>query len=120
MEGSVISLVRLAWISVSMVALVACRGAEPVAPRATVYFVLDAPLCSSIIPVQFSVDSLLVGSDTFRVDVSQEHTTSRGFMTSVGQHTLGARVVNGYVWPDKIVTLAAGEVYAYPLPFYCS
>jgi len=38
----------------------------------------------------------------------------------VGQHTLAARVVNGYMWPNKVVTLAAGDVYTDTLPFYCS
>ena len=90
------------------------------APLPTVQFAIDAPLCSSRIPVQFSIDALDVGADTFSVNLSPEHTTSRAFVATVGQHTLAAHVVNGYMWPDKVVILAAGDVYTDTLPFYCS
>jgi hypothetical protein len=111
---------RPRWIGIALVTLVGCRGTTPVAPRPTVQFAIDAPLCSSRIPVQFSIDGFTVGSDTFRVNLSPEHTTSRVFATTVGQHALAAHVVNGYMWPDRIVTLAAGDAYTDTLPFYCS
>ena len=115
----VMSIARLAWLSIGLVALLSCI-AEPVAREATVYYAIDAPLCSSRIPVQFSIDSVQVGTDTFVVNLAPEHTRSRGFMTTVGPHTLSARVVGGYIWPDQPVTLSAGEVFTDSLPFYCS
>jgi hypothetical protein len=97
----------------------ACRNAESVAEPATVYFYIDAPLCSSVIPVQFLVDSALVGSDTFRVHLGGEHLTSRGFTTRAGAHRLSART-GFYTWPEKRVTLGPGEAFTDSLPFYCS
>jgi len=114
---------RAAWAGVGAAALVACEGAKPVAPRATVNYTLVAPLCSSVIPVRFYLDSAQVGADTFRINVAAEHTTSSAFATSAGPHTLGARALgNGwaYVWPDKVVNLAPGEVFTDSLPLYCS
>jgi len=107
-------------MSIAAVVLAACATIEPAPPQATVYFVLDAPLCSSQLPVEFTIDGALVGTDTFRVNLAPNHTTSRAFATSAGQHTLGARVVGGYVWTDTTVTLAAGQIFNDSLPFYCS
>ena len=101
-------------------ALAACDGAEPVAPPATVRYVMDAPLCSSILPVEFFLDGIRVGTDTFVVGIFPEHLVSRGFETTPGQHILGASVVGGFVWPDTVVTLVASEVFLDSLPFYCS
>lgn len=88
--------------------------------EARVVFVIDAPLCSSILPVEFAIDHLLVGADTFVVGLALPHTMSSEFTTTAGAHTLGARVVGGYMWPARGVTLAPGEVFADTLPFYCS
>ncbi|HEV8124584.1 MAG TPA: hypothetical protein VGP80_10090 [Gemmatimonadales bacterium] len=110
---------RLAWYGLGIIALAAC-DADGVAPPATVYFVIDAPLCSSLIPVQFFIDNTQVGADTFRVNLAPDHTMSAGFEINSGRHTLGARVVNGYVWADRSVRVAAGEVVHDSLPFYCS
>jgi hypothetical protein len=104
----------------ALVTLGACRDSVPTAPQSTVYFALDAPLCSSVLPVQFSIDSALVGTDTFRVNLAPNHTTSAAFTTSAGIHVLGARVVGGYVWADTVVSLGAGAVLTKTLPFYCS
>lgn len=103
----------------TMLALAACTS-DPAAPPATVYFVLDAPLCSSILPVEFSIDNVKVGSDTFLVNLQPEDTVSTGFEIKAGDHVLGATVVNGYVWPDTTVTLAPGASFQHLLPFYCS
>ena len=120
-QGAIMAALHLARISVGVAALVACEGARSVAPQPTVYHTLVPYACSSIIPVQFYIDSSQVATDTFRIAVAGgDHTTSRALTTSVGQHTLGARVVSGYVWPDKLVRLAAGEVFTDSLPFYCS
>lgn len=110
---------RLVWIA-AMAGIVACASATGVATPATVTFVLDAPLCSSVIPVQFSIDGHLVGVDTFRVAVASPHTSSRPFTAPAGAHTLTAQTVAGYVWPAKGVTLAAGQAVTDSLPFYCS
>lgn len=88
---------------------------------ATVFFSLDAPFCSFVLPVQLSVDGVAV-ADTFRVNVAPPaRTVSRGVATSAGTHTLGALAgPPGLVWPDTTVTLAAGETFTRVLPFYCS
>jgi hypothetical protein len=99
----------------------ACRGAETVLPPGTVFFHLEAPLCSSIVPAEFFIDKMPVGTDTFYVAVgTHDHTTSPGFATGTGRHTLGARVVDGYVWPDRAVAVAQGEIVVDTLHFYCS
>lgn len=106
---------------IGLAAVCACSSTDVGAPSATVIFVLDAPLCSSIIPVQFTIDSLQVGTDTFKVDVAGgPHTTSHSFAVAPGHHTLSARIDRGFVWPDKSVTLAAGQAFADTLPTYCS
>ena len=101
---------RPSLIGMGFAALLACRE-NPTGPQPTVSFMIDAPLCSSTIPVQFSIDSVLVGTDTFVVHYGPEHLMSRAFSTSAGQHTLSARVAlfNGYTWPEKKVTLVAGS-----------
>jgi hypothetical protein len=103
-----------------LVVLLGACATEPAAPRPTVYFALDAPFCGTRLPVAFFIDSAQVGTDTFVVNLLPEHLTSAGFPTSVGQHTLGARVVGGYIWPDTIVAIPSGGVVTYTLPFYCS
>lgn len=118
MSGSIRMLCGIAAIG----ALSACSGAHTgIDPRATVFFQLDAPLCSSIIPVQFNIDDALVGKDTFVVHLANEHTKSRAFVTTAGQHKLGVGVFgspNG--WSDTTVTLRAGETFTDTLHFYCS
>jgi hypothetical protein len=108
--------------AVAAAGLLGCRGMEP-ARVATVYFSLDAPFCGMALPVEFYVDSLLVGSDTFRIHLPPDHTTSSAFSTAPGTHRLGARASIGvgyYVWPDTIVSLGAGLTFTRSLPFYCS
>ena len=93
-------------------AIAACSRADVGAPSGqsgTVQFVLIAPLCSSVIPVQFSIDGVPVGTDTFRVAVPGVHTTSRGFATPAGEVSLGAQVTGGYVWPATAGTVGAGQ-----------
>lgn len=84
------------------------------------HFELDAPLCSSQLPVEFRIDSLLAGSDTFRIHLPPDHIRSRAFSVSPGEHRLSANVVNGWIWPDTIVMLNSGESLTWMLPFYCS
>ena|SRR5262245_17693929 len=109
--------------SVAFAAVVACGPfiMEERTPNASVFFQLDAPLCSSIIPVQFSIDHTVVATDTFMVNVApREHTRSRPFIISAGTHLLSARTVAGYVWRDLQVTLSPGSAVTDSLPFYCS
>jgi hypothetical protein len=114
--------IRMVCGSAAIGAVLACSGANTVTDqRATVFFQLDAPLCSSIIPVQFHIDDALVGKDTFVVHLANEHTKSRAFVTTAGQHKLGGGIFgspNG--WFDTTVTLRAGETFTDTLHFYCS
>jgi hypothetical protein len=108
------------WTALAAAVCVACDVADSVHPSAAVNFVLVAPLCSSILPVEFSVDNRLVGTDTFRVGLAAPRTRSSHFAVVPGQHVLSARVVNGYVWAPHTVSVAAGTVVTDSLPFYCS
>ena len=114
--------VRTLSAIIALCAVVACAGASTgMDARATVYFQLDAPFCSSITPVQFNIDDVLVGKDTFVVHLANEHTKSRGFVTGAGQHKLSGGVYgspNG--WFDTTVTLRAGQSFTDTLNFYCS
>jgi hypothetical protein len=115
------SLAGRGLLALGAVILGACKATEPAAQKpATVRFVLDAPLCSSSLPVQFFIDSVMVGADVFRVHLAPDHTVSSDFGTTAGRHVLDARVVGGYVWPSTVVALAPGGVFADTLPFYCS
>jgi hypothetical protein len=109
----------VAGLGVCAPVLLGCAD-DPLAQQTTVAFALDAPLCSSVIPVQFYIDSALVGSDTFRIQFGQPPTTSPAFPTTAGTHTLGASVINGYVWPDTTLAIAPGEAFALLLPLDCS
>jgi hypothetical protein len=108
-----------AVVGLCVAGLFACAD-DPSAPGGTVVFVLEAPLCSSTLPVEFLIDSVVAGRDTFRVNLSPEDTISPTFRVQGGTHLLGARVVNGYIWPDTTVTIAGGESITRILPFYCS
>jgi hypothetical protein len=100
--------------------VVGCTIIDPVPPTPSVVFKLDAPLCSSKLPVVFSIDNVQIGQDTFTVNLAPNHTTSKVFGTAPGSHTIGARVVNGYVWTDTTVTLTGTQEFTRNLPFYCS
>ena len=108
------------WKALAAVGCAACHGSAIVERSATVTFVLVAPTCSSVLPVEFSVDSRSIGIDTFRVAVVAPRTVSRTFDVPSGQHVLGARVVGGYVWPPQAVSIASGTAVTDSLPFYCS
>lgn len=106
-------------LAISALALTACQD-DSLAPDGSIVFIFDAPLCSSSVPVEFLIDSVVAGRDTFRIHLPPDDTISPVFRTSPGTHILGARVVNGSVWPDTTVTIAPGESIARILPFYCS
>lgn len=108
-----------AGVAAAVGAGAACDATTP-APEGRVRYVLDAPLCSSVLPVQFFIDSVLAGTDTFVVGILPEDTASRAYRTTPGTHRLGAQVVAGFVWPDTVVNLLEGEETTYLLPFYCS
>ncbi|HMC57286.1 MAG TPA: hypothetical protein VKH19_19050 [Gemmatimonadaceae bacterium] len=97
----------------------ACSSAAP-SPR--VQWAFTAPLCSGVnLPVQLHVDGALVAIDTFNTFGSPPHDTiSAIFTVQEGTRHLSARVVNGFQWPEKVVSLAAGETYLDTLNFYCS
>lgn len=110
------------WLTLSCSAIVVCACSESTALQAQVQFLLDAPLCSSALPVQFFIDGVMVGTDTFRVHLAPDHTTSRVFPVSSGLHILGAKTTGAFVytWPDTRVTAVPGAVATDTLPFYCS
>jgi hypothetical protein len=118
-EESMLDRVRV-WCVLGAIIGVACQQAATTEPAARVHFVIVPQACSSVLPVEFSIDGRLVGTDTFRVDVVSPRTTSRDFETSPGQHVVGARVTGGFVWPSQTLSMAAGAVVADSLPFYCS
>lgn len=106
---------------IGLATLAGCAGSTANTPRATVDFLLQPHACSSVLPVQFAIDNIEVGTDTFRVAVAGgDHLKSRAFTVSMGGHTLRARVTGGYVWADKQVTVAAGDAVTDTLPFSCS
>ena len=100
----------------------ACMTTEPATHTAQVHFVLDAPLCSSTIPVSFSIDGAVVGVDTFRVHYPPNHTESRTFSVTLGAHVLGARTFGAfsYAWRDTVVIASSRAITTDSLPFYCS
>jgi hypothetical protein len=55
------SLTRIRLLALGVGIVGACHTEDSVAPQATVHFVIDAPLCSSRLPVQFFIDSLIRG-----------------------------------------------------------
>ena len=91
----------------------------PPIPPTTVAFLLDAPLCSSILHVHLSIDKVIVATDTF-VTAGVKDTVSTKFPVRAGLHSVSANVIGGFVWPEKLVTVHAGEAYVDTLPFYCS
>jgi hypothetical protein len=106
---------------IGLAALGGCAASTASTTRATVDFLLQPHACSSTLPVQFTIDDIQVGSDTFKIAVAGgDHLKSRAFVTSAGAHTLSARVMGGYVWADKQVTVAAGDAVTDTLPFSCS
>lgn len=117
---------RVCWSALAAAIVLGCSS--PTAVQSTVQFSLDAPFCSSVIPAQFYIDDVLVGTDTFRVHLTPEHLMSRSFTVAPGTHTLGARVgflgVVGFSpWPataDTVVAVGAGASVTRVLPFYCS
>lgn len=95
-------------------------GSATADDQAKVYFELDAPLCSSILPVEFRIDGQVVGLDTFRVHLPPDHIRSRGYPVTAGEHDLGASVIGGFVWADSQVTVGPGQSATRILAFYCS
>ena len=92
---------------------------DPPVPPTTIAFVLDAPLCSSILHVQLVIDKAIVATDTF-VTAGPRDTVSKNFPVIAGLHSVSANVIGGFVWPEKVVAVPAGTAYVDTLPFYCS
>ncbi len=69
--------------------------------------------------MRFSIDGVVVGVDTFRVNLAPSHLDSRTFPTTAGQHVPGAYAFTG-VWPDSTVIVQSGAVTVDTLGFYCS
>ena len=71
------------------------------------------------LPVRFSIDGVVVGVDTFRVNLPPNHLDSRTFPIAAGQHVLGAYAFTG-TWPDSTVNVPSGRATVDTLGFYCS
>ena len=114
---------RVAW-AFGVALLAACASSSsPTQRSASVRYVAVSTTCSSVIPVAFSIDGQLVGTDTFRIDAGPSvHVVSSDFMTTAGHHVVGAHVTSNtsFAWPDASVDLAAGAVFVDSLSFYCS
>ena len=91
----------------------------PFHPDADCQFHLDAPFCSISLPVRFSIDGVVVGVDTFRVNLAPNRLDSRSFPTTPGQHVLGAYAFTG-TWRDSTVIVKSGATTVDTLGFYCS
>ena len=102
-----------------VVAIFGCRSSTDVLSNPTVDYLIDAPLCSSVIPVEFLIDGTQVGADTFLVNLGTSHTRSRTFPTAAGEHTISART-GSYSWPAKTLMMRSRQAYTDTLPFYCS
>lgn len=114
---------RRVSLFIAALTAISCGLFDPAPKPTTVQFVLDAPLCSSIIPVRLSIDKAIVAIDTFyTLGVRREE--SARFPVSPGPHGLSAQVITsigtGFVWPETLVTVQAGQAYRHSLPFYCS
>ena len=100
--------------------LLSCGGGTPTATsRSAVSFHLDAPFCSMSLPVRFSIDGVVVGVDTFRVNLAPNRLDSQSFPTTPGQHVLGAYAFTG-TWRDSTVIVKSGATTVDTLGFYCS
>lgn len=98
-------------------------------PLGTVRFQLDAPLCSSVLPLRFLVDGRVVSSDTFVVGFGDRplRTTHDVQMTATA-HDLSVQlfrpVLNDYGAVDGLATqhvnVPAGGLVVDTLHFYCS
>ena len=92
--------------------------ATSVLPSA-VSFHLDASFCSMRLPVRFSIDGVVVGVDTFLVNLAPNHLDSQSFPATPGQHVLGAYAFAG-TWRDSTVIVTSGATTVDTLGFYCS
>jgi hypothetical protein len=104
--------------TVGCLALLACH--DPL-PQPTVDFLIDAPLCSMVLPVSFTIDGTQVGVDTFEV-YGPANDRSRRFETTAGSHQLAVRFFprGDLIQEDSIITLAPGGAYTFRFGFYCS
>ncbi len=119
-------LFRISAVALAIFSIAACEKA-PTAPNATVYFSFNAPLCSSVVPLEFLIDGAGVGMDTLAVNyaASGHPSISRGFVVAPGEHTLGALFEGpasaGHpTFADVTVTLGQGQAFTDSLPMYCS
>ena len=103
-----------------LVTILSCsQSTAPVVPP-TVDFLLNLHLCSSIIPVQFTIDGNVVGTDTFRIGLLNPHVRSPLYATTRGVHVLDVQATNFGSWGSKTVYLTAGTAYTDTLGGSCS
>ena len=99
-----------------LLCLAACTSSTPKAT--SVQFLVQSPFCGPHdYAMQFSIDSVLVGTDTLK-----DKETSAQFPTTSGVHRLGARLTT--VFPglkmDTVVIIPADTVFTQIFDIYCS
>lgn len=95
-------------LAVSLFALAACGGTDATAPeQGGVLFKVDALTCVGTGSITFFIDGSAVGTQT--LSGGQE---SQTFITTVGDHAVGARENGGtgYVWPTQTITVVAKQI----------
>lgn len=96
----------------------ACSSPEMPA-TASVQFQVQSPFCGpNAYPLRFSIDQVVVGTDTLR-----DGQLSPRFVTSPGQHRLGATVTGGVFSNftlDTAVALVPNAVLTQIVDLYCS
>ena len=104
-----------ALVVLATVAVLSCRDATAPA-TAFIQFKVDAPFCGgSPIPVRFSVDHVVIGTEMLR-----HGQTSQQFRTTAGPHGISTSVYTAPFTSDSTVTLPAGGTMTYPVSVYCS
>ncbi len=102
---------RVAAVGIASVAIavgLACSSAAAPSGPATVRFVGIAPFCGTIsFAVNFLIDSVVVGADTFRVNPGGTSHTVDSVLTPPGTHRIGGRTPWGYAFGGDITAVLA-------------
>ena len=98
-------------------ALAACSTVTP--KETSVQFLVLSPFCGpNSYSIRFSIDSVLVGTDTLK-----DKESSPRFVTTPGGHRLNARVTAAPftgLTMDTLVTVPADTVFTQVFDIYCS
>lgn len=100
-------------VTLCIAAALGCDTTTGLPPR--VQFRLDSATCGGPITFALSLDGVALG----QVSLSANQLSS-AYVTSAGQHTLRAVIVNGSFEQNSVVHLERGEVHVEALAPYCS